>query len=113
MNNILSYKGYTAQIEFSADDNIFFGRVLGIRDVVTFHADTVADLMTEMRGTIDFYLEVCEREGKQPQKNYSGKLLFRLPHELHARIAEVAARRGKSINEWGKEVFEKAVEIKR
>ena len=54
MSNILSHKGYTAQIEFSADDNIFFGRVLGIRDVVTFHADTVADLMTEMRGTIDF-----------------------------------------------------------
>lgn len=109
MNNTLSYKGYTARIEFSADDKVFFGRVLGIRDVVTFHADTVEDLMGEMRETIDFYNEVCEKEGKPPKKDYSGKLLFRFPNELHARIAENAARRGKSINEFGKEVFEAAL----
>ncbi len=63
-----------------------------------------------MRGTIDFYLEVCKKEGKKPKKNYNGKLLFHFPSELHAEIAAAAAKHGKSINEFAKEVFESAVE---
>lgn len=106
MDNILKYKGFSAKIEFSADDNVFFGRVLGIDDIVTFHADNTRDLNNEMKETVDFYLKVCEKEGKPPKKDYSGKLLFRFSNELHAKIAEAAASRKKSINEFGKEVFE-------
>lgn len=109
MNNTLTYKGFTARIEFSADDNVFFGRVLGINEIIGFHGETVDEIKTSMRESIDFYLEVCEKKGKKPRKNYNGKLLFRLPNELHAQIAEAATRDGKSINEWGKEVFETAV----
>lgn len=109
MNNTLNYKGFTAKIEYSADDNVFIGRVLGVDDIISFHAENVKDLQNELKKTIDFYLKVCAKEGKEPKKNYNGKLLFRLPNELHARIAEAAAREGKSINEFGKEVFEKAV----
>lgn len=109
MNNTLSYKGFTARVEFSADDNVFFGRILGIDDIVTFHAENVKDLHDEMRGTIDFYLDVCAKEGKKPKKSYNGKVLFRFPSELHASIAKTAERQGKSINEFGKEVFESAV----
>ena len=109
MNNTLSYKGFTAKIEFSADDNVFFGRVLGIPEIVTFHAENVADLKNEMAGMIDFYLESCKKEGKNPKKTYSGKVIFRLPSELHAKIAEAAEKKGVSINEFGKELLESAV----
>ncbi len=109
MNNTLNYKGFTAKVEFSADDNVFFGRLLGIDAIVTFHAETVEELKSSMKESVDFYIEVCEKKGKKPKKNYSGKLMFRLPSELHARIAETAAKRGKSINEFGKEVFEAAI----
>ncbi len=109
MNNTLTYKGFSAKIEFSADDNVFFGRLSGIRDIVTFHGETVEELKESMRESVDFYVEVCEKEGKKQKKSYSGKLLFRLPDKLHAEIAEAATRHGKSINEWGKEVFEMAV----
>jgi predicted HicB family RNase H-like nuclease len=110
MNNTLNYKGFTAKVEFSADDEVFFGRVLGIDEIVTFHADSVEELKTSMKEMIEFYLETCRKKGKKPKKNYNGRLLFRLPNELHARIAETAAKRGKSINEWGREIFELAVE---
>lgn len=109
MNNTLNYKGFTAKVEFSADDNVFFGRLLGIDAIVTFHAETVEELKSSMKESVDFYLEVCEKKGKEPKKSYSGKLMFRLPSELHARIAETAAKRGKSINEFGKEIFEAAI----
>ena len=62
-----------------------------------------------MRETVDFYIETCEKEGRKSKKNYSGKLLFRLPDTLHAEIVEAAVRHGKSINEWGREAFETAV----
>ena len=109
MNNKLTYKGFTAKIEFSADDNVFVGRLLGTKDIVAFHGETVEELKDSMRESVDFYIEVCEREGKKSKKSYSGKLLFRLPDKLHAEIAEAATREGKSINEWGREVFEMAV----
>ncbi|MGI8787868.1 MAG: type II toxin-antitoxin system HicB family antitoxin [Pyrinomonadaceae bacterium] len=109
MNNTLTYKGFTAKIEFSADDNVFFGRLLGMKDIVGFHGETVEELKEAMCQSVDFYIETCEKEGKKTKKSYSGKLLFRLPDKLHAEIAEAATREGKSINEWGKRVFEMAV----
>lgn len=109
MNNLLTYKGFTAKIEFSADDNVFFGRVLAIPEIVGFHAENVEDLKKEMAGMIDFYLESCEKKGKKPKKAYNGKLLFRVPSELHESIELAAAADGKSINEWGKEAFESAI----
>ena len=44
MKNTMAYKGYTARIEFDAQDRIFFGRLAGIRDIVTFHGETVDEL---------------------------------------------------------------------
>ncbi len=110
MNNTLSYKGFSARIEFSADDNVFFGRIIGIDDIVTFHAETVGELNSEMKETVDFYLEVCKKKGKPVKKTFNGKVLFRFPSELHASIALAAAKHGKSINEFGKEVFQSALQ---
>jgi predicted HicB family RNase H-like nuclease len=105
----MSYKGFTAKIEFSADDNLFVGRLVGIDDIVMFDAETVEGLTKAFEDAVDFHIEVCEKHGKKSRKSYSGKLLFRLPDKLHAEIAEAATREGKSINEWGKKVFELAV----
>ena len=105
----MNYKGFRAKIEFSADDNVFIGRLIGIDDIVMFEAETVEGLNKSLQEAVDFHIEVCEKTGKHIKKSYSGKLLFRLPNQLHAKIAEAASAKGKSINEWGKEVFEMAV----
>ena len=108
-NNILEYKGFKAKIEFSADDNVFFGYLIGIDDIVTFHGETVKQLRKAFRESVDFHIEVCEKVGKKPKKQYSGKVMLRLPNQLHAKISEAAASAGKSINEWGKDVLESAL----
>ncbi len=77
MNNVLNYKGFTAKVEFSADDDVFFGRLLGIDDIVTFEGKTVAELKQAFQETVDFHIEVCEKTGQKLKKNYNGKLLFR------------------------------------
>ncbi len=109
MDNTLKYNGFTAKIEFSAHDNVFFGRLLNVDEIVVFDAETVEGLKQSMKESVDFYLEVCEKTGKKAKKGYSGKLLFRFDGVLHAKIAEAAAQRGKSVNEFGKQVFETAV----
>ena len=109
MNNTMSYKGFTAKVEFSPDDEVFFGRLIGIDDVVTFEGQTVDELKKSFAEAVDFHLEVCEKTGQKLKKNYSGKLLFRFNSELHARIAAAAESKGKSINEFAKEVFESAI----
>ena len=51
--NIMSYKGYTAQIEFDGRDNIFVGRILGLDSIVSFHAKTVAQLRKKFEVCIE------------------------------------------------------------
>ena len=104
----MTYKGYTARMEFDAEDRIFVGHVLGIRDLVGFHGDTVDQLEQAFRETLDDYLEACEKLGQEPDKPYSGRILLRLPPELHAAVATAAAAHGKSINQWATEILSTA-----
>ena len=109
MSNVLNYKGYSALVEFDADDRIFFGRVAGIADGVSFHGDTVDDLISAFREAVEDYLESCGKIGKKPERPYSGSVMIRVSPELHARIALTAELAGKSINQFGEELFERAV----
>lgn len=109
MKNALVYKDHAARVEFDADDRIFFGRLAGIRDIVTFHGRTVEELETAFKEVIDHYLETCAKLGDEPNKAYSGKLTLRIPPNVHAAIATAAAVSGKSLNKWVSDILEEAV----
>jgi predicted HicB family RNase H-like nuclease len=96
--NTLTYKGYTARIDFDDRDNCLIGRLLGIQDIIGFHADNVAELRTAFEEAVDDYLEACEKIGKSPEKPVNGKLLLRVPPELHAAALVKAQAVGKSLN---------------
>ncbi|KKX28131.1 type II toxin-antitoxin system HicB family antitoxin [Rhizobium sp. LC145] len=106
--NVLHYKGYSARVEFDAEDEIFAGRIAGIPDVIGFHADNVADLKMAFHEAVDDYLATCERLGRPPHKPYSGRVMFRIDPDVHARAAKAAELEGKSLNEWAGEVLAKA-----
>lgn len=108
--NSMSHAGYSARIEYDDEDGIFFGRIAGIRDGVGFHAETVADLKAAFREAVDDYVETCERLGKSPQKPYSGKVMFRISPELHAKAALAAEMAGTSLNEWAEKALAAAAE---
>ena len=109
MKNTLSYKGYTSRIEFDSEDNIFFGRVLGVRDIIGFHGETVAELTADFHNAINQYLDVCHQRGEKPQKAYSGKLTLRIHPNVHAEIAAAAAHTGKSLNKWVADTLEQVI----
>ncbi|MBM3552389.1 MAG: type II toxin-antitoxin system HicB family antitoxin [Alphaproteobacteria bacterium] len=107
--NPMSYKGYAARIDYSEEDEAFIGRVAGIRDIVTFHGASVDEIRAAFHEAVDFYLSTCAERGEPPQKPYSGKLMLRVPPELHARAAMRVEAAGKSLNAWVAETLAKAV----
>ncbi len=106
----MTYKGYAARIEYDDEDGIFFGRIAGIRDGVSFHADNVADLRSAFHEAVDDYIETCAKVGKAPQKPYSGNLMLRVGPDVHSKVAIAAELAGKSLNQWSEEVLAKAAE---
>lgn len=96
--NQMEYKGYTAVIEYDDDDDCFVGRVIGITDRIVFDGESTAELRQNFYEVLDTYLKHCEEVGKTPEVPKSGKMLLRLPAELHAYVAHHAEATGESIN---------------
>jgi len=108
MNTLPKYKGYTSTIEFDAEDRIFVGRIIGIRDGINFHGTSVDELEAALHESVDGYLDACEQLGQSPNKPYSGKLMLRIPTDLHAAVAAAAEASGESINKWAAMVLDEA-----
>jgi len=104
----MTYKGYAARIEYSDEDGCFIGHIAGIKDIVGFHAESVKELRAAFERAVEDYLATCEKCGREPQKPYSGKLMLRVPPEVHARAAMMAEAHGMSLNQWAAEVLSRA-----
>jgi len=109
--NAMTYKGYTARIDFDDRDGILVGRLLGIRDIVSFHADNVAELRAVFEEAVDDYLETCARLGKPADKPASGKLMLRIPPEVHGAALIAAQAAGTSLNQWAAKVLAEAAHL--
>jgi predicted HicB family RNase H-like nuclease len=107
--NTMTHGGYTARIEFDERDNIFVGRILGLRSIISFHGETVAQLRREFAAAVKDYLRDCAEQGVEPEKPASGKLLLRVPPEIHSRALVAAQAKGKSLNQWATEALQRAV----
>ena len=107
--NSLTYKGYFAKINFDERDSIFWGKVIGIKDSITFEGETVAQLAEDLHNAIDHYLGDCKKEERTPAKPYSGKLTLRISPGIHAEIAAAAAHAGKSLNKWVADTLDQVV----
>jgi len=97
---MLSYKGYSGQINYDDEAKIFHGEVIDTRDVITFQGTSVDEIELAFRESIDDYLEFCNERGEQPDKPFSGKFILRMSPKLHHKLYLKANRSGKSLNKW-------------
>lgn len=109
MSNVLSYKGYSTKIEYSAEDQVIFGRIEGIVDSISFHSEAVAGIEKSFQDAVDDYLELCAEVGKQPDKPYKGTFNVRISPALHKLAAQIASRNGCSLNEFVQNAIEDRV----
>lgn len=100
MIDILQYKGYYADIHFSAEDEVFFGKLIGINDLINFEADSVKGLKKAFIEATEDYLKTCKLAGKTPEKTYKGSFNVRIPSDLHRQAATFAAMKNITLNDF-------------
>ena len=106
----LHYKGYTGCVEYDEKENYFFGHVLGLRsDGISYEGTTAEGLKKDFEESIDDYLSYCAEIGKEPEKPFSGKLVIRMPSNLHREATEKASVLGISLNEFINRAISSAV----
>ncbi len=98
-SDMMKYKGYKATISFDEEDKIFVGEVFGIADSLNFHGRSIDELEEAFHDSIENYLEICEKIGKNPQKEFSGTFNVRTTPALHEQAAEYAADNGITLNQ--------------
>ena len=106
---MMEYKGYIGAVEFDDEAKILSGRVMGIRDVITFQAENAGDILKEFRASVDDYLDFCKQRGEEPDSKFSGKFVLRLDPELHRKLNMVADAEKKSLNAVAAELLGRAV----
>ncbi len=109
MSDFLTYKGYFGTVNFNSDDEVFYGKIFGISDLVNFEGSSVKELKESFEESIDDYLETCKALDKQPNKTFKGSFNVRVSMELHKRAAIIASQKRISLNDFVKKAIGYAV----
>ena len=100
MNNTIEYKGYIGSVEFSENDGLFYGKVMGIRALISYEGTNARELIEDFHGSVDDYLELCKSQNKEPEVAYKGSFNVRIPPELHKRAVIYASEHQMSLNNF-------------
>jgi predicted HicB family RNase H-like nuclease len=98
MSTTLQHRGYNGSVEYSAEDKMLHGRVVGIRDMISFGGKSVRELEKNFREAVEEYIEFCKKRGKAPDKPFKGSLSVRLRDGLHAKAAIFAEKNDVKVN---------------
>ncbi len=101
MNNIMEYKGYIGSVEFSEEDGVFYGKVQGIRSLISYEGTNALELVSDFHESVDDYLAACKEEGTAPETAYKGSLNVRFrDSETHRQAAVYAMMHEQSLNSF-------------
>ncbi len=99
MSSILKHGGYTARVEYSAEDRVFFGKLDDITDLISFEGTTVPELEAAFLEAVEDYETLCQAVGKPPEKPFKGSFNVRMQPELHRQAALASRERNMSLNQ--------------
>ena len=111
MKNLIEYKGYIGSIEFSQEDELFYGKVQGIRTLISYEGTNAQELIEDFHEAVDAYLELCQENGKTPEKAYKGSFNIRVSPELHKKIAIYAMEHDITLNNFVEQSIEKQLAL--
>ncbi len=98
MKDIIRYKNFIGSVHFSTEDEVFFGKIEGINDLINFEGTTVRKLKQAFQESVNDYLSICEEVGKDPYKSFKGSFNVRINPELHKKAHQLATLEGISLN---------------
>ena len=100
MNNTMEYKGYVGSVEFSEEDAVLFGKVMGVRALISYEGESGKELLEDFHAAVDEYLALCEEKGMEPERAYKGSFNVRISPDLHRKISVLAAGEHISLNSF-------------
>jgi predicted HicB family RNase H-like nuclease len=106
MKDVLIYKDYIGSVHFNADDEVFFGKIEGVEDLITFEGNSVLEVKGAFEEAVNDYIEICKENGKKLEKSYKGSFNIRIAPEIHKKAKRLALMKGISLNQF----IQKAVE---
>jgi predicted HicB family RNase H-like nuclease len=109
--NYLHYKNYTGSVEFSEEDAVFHGKVIGIKDLISFEGDSVSAITNDFHKAVDEYLRFCAVKGKEPEKTFKGSFNVRISTDLHRKLALTASARGVTLNAMVEDALQQSVSM--
>ncbi len=109
MSDYLKYKNYLGTVSFNADDELFYGKVYGLNDLITFQGTSVAELKEAFIASVEDYLKTCSRLGKEPDRSFKGSFNVRVNSDLHRQAAFIAGKNQISLNDFVKKAIHYAI----
>jgi len=107
--NYLRYKEYMGSVEFSEEDGVFYGKVVGIKALISFEGDSVSSITQDFHTAVDEYLDFCAENGIEPEKPFKGSFNVRIGSELHRKVAVAASEKGVSLNAFVEDAIKQVV----
>ena len=96
----LEYKGYTGTIEYNKEDGLLYGKVLGIRGLISYEGNTGKELEADFIAAIDSYIVDCKQDSVAPEKPFKGSFNVRISPKLHRKAALLAMKDKMSLNSF-------------
>jgi predicted HicB family RNase H-like nuclease len=109
MKDVLKYRNFIGSAHFSMEDEVFYGKILGINDLISFEGSSVKELKISFEEAVEDYVYLCEKTGKDPFKSYKGSLNVRIGPDLHKKAAENAAMQSITLNQYIQKAISKEV----
>ena len=96
----MEYKGYFGSIEISVEDEVLYGKILFVNDLITYESENPKELKAAFEEAVDDYLDYCNQCGKEPEKPFRGVFNVRITPELHRQAAHKALKMGVTLNQF-------------
>jgi len=105
---LMEYKGYTARIHYSREDECYVGEIIGIDDVVIFDGETLEEIRKTFEADVESYWECCAEVGKEPNQPVS-EIMIPVSPELYAKVSRQAEYDGVPVREVMETALQKFV----
>ena len=109
MKNTMEYRGYIGSVEFSEEDSLFYGKVQGIRSLISYEGTSADELVDDFHLAVDDYLAMCKESDTAPEIAYKGSFNIRIGSDLHKRASIYAMNHGISLNSFIQSAVEQSL----
>ena len=113
MKDLMKYKEFLGSVHFNSEDEVFYGKIEEIDDLISFEGKTVPELKKSFNRAVDDYVVLCNENNKELYKSYKGSFNIRIPPELHRKAVRKSILEGLSLNQFVQKAIEKEIEQKK